>query len=91
MHRGAYDYLVKTHRSGTYCPVHRKKRLNGGALVAGRAGGPAGVTKGVLPQAFSHMVDPIPSNVGDYRVCADHGQRRQAHINYRRKPVPVRS
>ena len=59
MHRGAYDYLVKP-IDPERIVLSIEKAFERRALVAGQAGGQAGVTKGVLPQAFSHMVTQSP-------------------------------
>ena len=59
MRRGAYDYLVKP-IDPERIVLSIEKAFERRALVAGQAGGQAGMKKIDLPEAFSHMVTQSP-------------------------------
>ena len=59
MHRGAYDYLVKPVDPERII-LSVEKALERRALLAGQAGGQAGIQKKDLPHGFSHMITECP-------------------------------
>ncbi len=59
IHRGAYDYLVKP-IDPERIVLSIEKAFERRALLAGQAGGHAGLEKKNLPRAFSHMVTECP-------------------------------